>query len=127
MVLTHVSLLYYFHSDMFMPYVEDVANAMIPLIKFQYYEGVRSSAALCIPKLLRALVVGLRKGGHPQNTTMELLMFALAPLLEQVFLHSLEVAGLDLISEVSHLGLANIQLNLSYFACQLLLILQSSS
>ena len=67
-----------------MPYVEDVANVMVPLIKFQYYEGVRSSAALCIPKLLRALVVGLRKGGHPQNTTMQLLTFSLAPLLEQL-------------------------------------------
>lgn len=36
----------------FAPYVEQVMNMMLPLLKFIFHDGVRSAAAECLPCLL---------------------------------------------------------------------------
>ncbi len=84
-IVTACRMLYEYADELcehFLPYVEESSNVIVPLVKFAYYEGVRSSAALCVPKLLGSLIKGLK--GHNQDATITLLKFSLEPLLEQL-------------------------------------------
>ena len=46
----------------FLPYVEQVASILIPLVKFQYMDDVRTAAMMAMPELLNSCIGAHNKG-----------------------------------------------------------------
>jgi len=51
----------------FLPWVEQVTEIMVPLLKFWYHEEVRRAAAQTLPELLRSTVLAHEKGMLPNG------------------------------------------------------------
>jgi hypothetical protein len=49
----------------YVTFVERTATAVLPLVKFEFYEGVRSAAAFPLPKLLESIVLTIRATRAP--------------------------------------------------------------
>lgn len=49
----------------YVTFVERTATAVLPLVKFKYYEGVRSAAAFPLPKLLQSIILTIRATQAP--------------------------------------------------------------
>lgn len=49
-------------KDAFFPYVKQVADIMVPLLKFWFHEEVRRAAVQVLPELLRSAVICREKG-----------------------------------------------------------------
>lgn len=66
----------------FYNYYEEVAQLMVPLLKFFYHDECRSSAASCLPDLVRCV---LESGKDPQRMqTMALVQYVLPHLVEAI-------------------------------------------
>mmetsp|Transcript_5977 Transcript_5977/g.11754 ORF Transcript_5977/g.11754 Transcript_5977/m.11754 type:complete len:1102 (-) Transcript_5977:756-4061(-) len=65
----------------FIQFVEPVAKLMVPLLKFFYHDDVRTSAAQCIPDLVRAVK---SQGSQADGQVHQIISFVLPALLEAV-------------------------------------------
>jgi len=54
----------------FLPYVQDVARVLVPLVKFQYMDEVRTASMGAMPELLNSCILGI--GAGMQGATAEL-------------------------------------------------------
>ena len=69
----------------FFPYVEEVTQIMVPLLKFYFNEEVRTAAAQALPELLRSGVEAMRKGvGSNQEFCSNMAKFMWPPLVEAI-------------------------------------------
>ena len=68
----------------FLPFVEPCAKAILPLVDFMYFDGVRSIAALTLSELLRCATEGLRHGNKPQTFAMQLLRSSMLTLIRRL-------------------------------------------
>ena len=70
----------------FFPYVQEVANIMVPLLKFYFNEEVRSAAAQALPELLKSAVEAMKKGlgGSSREYCAQLAHFMWPPLVDAV-------------------------------------------
>lgn len=70
----------------FFPYVESVAQVLIPLIKFQYLDDVRTGAMSAMPELLGATTSALASGvqGASAEIVTRLKDVMVPPILEQL-------------------------------------------
>lgn len=69
----------------FYPYVEQVTQLMVPLLKFYFHEEVRSAAAQSLPELLRSASLAAAKGRGPDAAFVRsMLGFMWGPLVEAV-------------------------------------------
>ncbi len=68
----------------FCPYVKEVANIMVPLLRFYFHEDVRIAAVNSLPELLTSAVMAAAQPNPPVNINFaqELLVFVWQPLLE---------------------------------------------
>lgn len=67
----------------FLPYVQQVTDIMVPLLKFWFHEEVRRAAANIIPELLHSAVAAASKGGNADMSHVkQLLDFIWPPLIE---------------------------------------------
>ena len=65
----------------FFPYVQQVADIMVPLLKFYFHEEVRRAAVQSLPQLLRAAQAAAEKGvtGANADYVLQLLNFIWEP------------------------------------------------
>lgn len=70
----------------FLPYVQDVAKILVPLIKFRYMDDVRTASMMAMPELLQSAVLGLQESqpGASQTLVFDLKNFMFAPIMEQL-------------------------------------------
>ncbi|KAK9862045.1 hypothetical protein WJX84_012004 [Apatococcus fuscideae] len=68
----------------FLPYVEQVAGVMVPLLKFYFHEEVRSAAAQSLPELLRSAVLASEKGQAQSSSVKQLLDGLWQPLIDAI-------------------------------------------
>ena len=69
----------------FLPYIQQVANVLVPLIKFQYMDDVRTGAMSAMPELLNCAIAGIEKGVPGADTLAAQLKDAMIePILEQL-------------------------------------------
>jgi len=70
----------------FLPYVQEVAKTLVPLIRFQYMDDVRTGAMAAMPELLNCAVKACQKGvaGATLELVTQLKDFMFAPVLEQL-------------------------------------------
>ena len=73
-------------KEAFFPYVESVAQVLIPLIKFQYLDDVRTASMSAMPELLGATTSALKNGvqGASPEIVMRLKDVMVVPILEQL-------------------------------------------
>jgi len=86
---TACSMLHSYVADLkeaFFPYVQEVAKILVPLIKFQYMDEVRTAAMMAMPELLDSCILALAKGASGASAALvsQLLCFMLEPILEQL-------------------------------------------
>lgn len=84
----------------FFPYVEEVTQIMVPLLKFYFNEDVRSSAAQALPELLRSAIEAAKKGMGPDEAFCRTMASFIWPPLVDVIAkeHMPEVVGTFLTS-----------------------------
>eukprot|EP00966_Prymnesium_polylepis_P281546 6505443-Prymnesium_polylepis.1 len=46
----------------FLPYVQEVAQVLVPLIKFQYMDEVRTASMCAMPELLQSVILATNAG-----------------------------------------------------------------
>lgn len=69
----------------FFPYVEQVTQIMVPLLKFYFNEEVRTAAAQALPELLRSAAEAMRKGvGGSQEFCTNMAKFMWPPLVDAI-------------------------------------------
>lgn len=69
----------------FYPYVEQVTQIMVPLLKFYFNEEVRASAAQALPEMLRSASLAAAKGLGPDEAYVRnMLGFIWQPLAEAI-------------------------------------------
>ncbi|KAI7835878.1 hypothetical protein COHA_010225 [Chlorella ohadii] len=69
----------------FYPYVEQVTQIMVPLLKFYFNEDVRASAAQALPEMLRSASLAAQKGMGPDEAYVRnMLGFVWGPLLDAI-------------------------------------------
>lgn len=68
----------------FMPFVGQVLQALLPLVDFTYFDGVRSAAALALPRLLACSISACRAAGRGQEQSLALLGKALEALISRL-------------------------------------------
>ncbi|PSC74524.1 ARM repeat-containing [Micractinium conductrix] len=69
----------------FYPYVEQVTQIMVPLLKFYFNEDVRASAAQALPEVLRSASLAAQKGLGPDEAYVRnMLAFVWVPLVEAI-------------------------------------------
>lgn len=72
----------------FYPYVEEVTNLMVPLLRFYVHEDVRKAAVTAIPELLNdaklAVEKGLAKPGHDMNWVKAMMDYILKELPDAI-------------------------------------------
>lgn len=73
-------------KDAFFPYVQEVARILVPLIKFQYMDDVRTAVMMCMPELLGSCILANTKGaaGATPELISQLMAFMLEPIFEQL-------------------------------------------
>ena len=73
-------------KDAFLPYVEDVARVLVPLIRFQYMDDVRSGAMAAMPELLNCTIraSALCVQGADMHLVTQLKDFMFQPIVEQL-------------------------------------------
>lgn len=91
----------------FLPYVKEVAEIMVPLLKFWFHEEVRRAAVQTIPELLRSVVLAAEKNmGPTPQVVKEMLVAVWAPLMEALHKEpdtDVASAMLDSVSEIVEL------------------------
>ena len=72
--------------EAFLPYVQDVARVLVPLIRFQYMDDVRSGAMSAMPELLSCSIKAAEAGmaGAGVELVAQLKDFMLEPILTQL-------------------------------------------
>lgn len=85
---TACSMLQSYAADLkegFFPYVQDVAQVLVPLIKFQCMDEVRTASMAAMPELLNSAILAMNSGAAPQGEALisGLKDFMLGPILEQ--------------------------------------------
>ena len=86
----------------FLPYIEEVVQLFVPLLRFAFHEEVRSTVATGIPELLKASKAAVEKGcGKDQRWVKSMLDYALGPLLEAI---EREPEALIIVSQVEAIG-----------------------
>eukprot|EP01127_Copromyxa_protea_P013419 TRINITY_DN361_c0_g2_i1.p1 TRINITY_DN361_c0_g2~~TRINITY_DN361_c0_g2_i1.p1 ORF type:complete len:890 (-),score=269.34 TRINITY_DN361_c0_g2_i1:66-2735(-) len=79
-------------KDAFFPYVQDVSKLIMPLLNFQFHDGVRSACAALVPQLLNCVKSFLQKNpGQNPNILGELFRFLFPALLESIRTNSAEI------------------------------------
>ncbi|KAL4452685.1 hypothetical protein ABPG75_008347 [Micractinium tetrahymenae] len=69
----------------FYPFVEQVTQIMVPLLKFYFNEDVRASAAQALPEMLRSASLAAQKGLGPDEAYVRnMLQFVWGPLVEAI-------------------------------------------
>ncbi|KAL4855412.1 Importin-5 [Chlorella vulgaris] len=69
----------------FYPYVEQVTQLMVPLLKFYFNEEVRASAAQALPEMLRSASLAAAKGLGPDAAYVRTMLgFVWEPLVEAI-------------------------------------------
>jgi len=74
----------------FLPYVQEVAAVLVPLIKFQYMDEVRTASMVAMPELLQSAIMAMEAGPQPGQTVdpatlvAQLKDFMFTPILEQL-------------------------------------------
>uniref|UniRef100_A0A7S0J6U6 TOG domain-containing protein n=1 Tax=Calcidiscus leptoporus TaxID=127549 RepID=A0A7S0J6U6_9EUKA len=86
---TACSMLHSYVMDLkegFFPYVQDVARILVPLIKFQYMDDVRTAAMMTMPVLLESAILAVNAAvpGATEQLVHELKEFMFEPVLEQL-------------------------------------------
>ena len=73
-------------KEAFLPYVQDVAKVLVPLIRFQYMDDVRAGAMSAMPELLNCAIEAANKNipGASIQLVTELKQFMFEPILEQL-------------------------------------------
>jgi hypothetical protein len=73
-------------KDGFLPYVQDVAQVLVPLIKFQYMDDVRTASMMAMPELLQSAILALKaaKPGATPEFVQQLKEFMIVPIIEQL-------------------------------------------
>eukprot|EP00271_Cylindrocystis_brebissonii_P019237 TRINITY_DN5787_c0_g1_i1.p1 TRINITY_DN5787_c0_g1~~TRINITY_DN5787_c0_g1_i1.p1 ORF type:complete len:1153 (+),score=248.27 TRINITY_DN5787_c0_g1_i1:117-3461(+) len=72
-------------KECFYPWIEEVAQLMVPLLKFYFHEEVRKAAISAMPELLLAGKLAVEKGvavGRDQSYVKQLTDFLVPPLVE---------------------------------------------
>ena len=92
----------------FFPYVKQVADIMVPLLKFYFHEDVRRAAVQAVPQLLRAADLAARAGaaGASPEFTAQLFAYAWPPLVAALKKEpdaDIQAAMLDAVAEVVEL------------------------
>lgn len=72
--------------EAFFPCVQEVANVLVPLIRFQYMDDVRAAAIGAMPELLNCAILAAQKGvpGASAELIAQLKDFMLEPILQQL-------------------------------------------
>ena len=72
--------------EAFLPYVQEVARVLVPLIRFQYMDDVRSGAMSAMPELLNCSIKATQAGlaGATVELVAQLKDFMFEPILEQL-------------------------------------------
>uniref|UniRef100_A0A7S0LEM7 TOG domain-containing protein n=1 Tax=Coccolithus braarudii TaxID=221442 RepID=A0A7S0LEM7_9EUKA len=86
---TACSMLHSYVMDLkegFFPYVHDVAGTLVPLIKFQYMDDVRTAAMMTMPELLDSAILAVQKAvpGATDELVHQLKDFMFEPVLTQL-------------------------------------------
>ncbi|KAF0980794.1 hypothetical protein FDP41_013277 [Naegleria fowleri] len=68
-------------KDAMLPYVKDITDIMVPLLKFPYMEDIRDTSATIMPKLIKAVKIAVQKGKAQPQTLKGLLDFILLHIL----------------------------------------------
>lgn len=68
-------------KDAMLPYIKDITDIMVPLLKFPYLEDIRDVSATIMPKLIKAVKIAVQKGKTQPQT--------LKGLLDYIILHIL--------------------------------------
>ena len=73
-------------GEAFLPYVQDVARVLVPLIRFQYMDDVRSGAMSAMPELLKCSIKAVPAGmpGASLELVTQLRDFMFEPIIEQL-------------------------------------------
>ena len=86
---TACSMLHSYASELkggFLPYVQEVARILVPLIKFHYMDDVRTASMMAMPELLQSAVIALQEGepGASVQLIQQLKDFMFAPIMQQL-------------------------------------------
>jgi len=70
----------------FLPYVQEVAQVLVPLIKFQYMDEVRTASMCAMPELLQSVILATNAGqpGASPQLVAQLKDFMLPAIVEQL-------------------------------------------
>ncbi|QDZ25046.1 importin beta [Chloropicon primus] len=86
----------------FFPYIEEIVQLFVPLLRFAFHEDVRATVATGIPELLKAAKLSVEKGcGKDASWLKGMLDFALGRLLEAM---EREPEALIVVSQVEAIG-----------------------
>eukprot|EP00884_Botryococcus_braunii_P020479 jgi/Botrbrau1/7114/Bobra.0165s0131.1 len=72
-------------NEGFYPYVEQVTNIMVPLLRFYFHEEVRQAAVQSLPALLRCAQLAAKSGNYPMadmGYVKQMLDFMWGPFME---------------------------------------------
>ena len=86
---TACSMLHSYAAELkagFMPYVQDVARILVPLIKFHYMDDVRTASMMAMPELLASAVLAVQEQapGATPELVQQLKDFMFEPIMEQL-------------------------------------------
>jgi len=86
---TACSMLHSYASELkggFLPYVQEVARILVPLIKFHYMDDVRTASMMAMPELLQSAVIALQEGEPGASVVLiqQLKDFMFAPIMQQL-------------------------------------------
>ncbi|EFC44019.1 karyopherin beta [Naegleria gruberi] len=62
-------------KDAMLPYIKEITDIMVPLLKFPYLEDIRDVSATIMPKLIKAVKLAVQKGKTQPQTLKGLLDF----------------------------------------------------
>ena len=86
---TACSMLHSYAAELkagFLPYVQDVARILVPLIKFHYMDDVRTASMMAMPELLGSAVLAVQEqaAGATPELVQQLKDFMFEPIMEQL-------------------------------------------
>ena len=86
----------------FFPYIDEIVQLFVGLLKFAFHEEVRSTAATGLPELLKAAKASVEKGcGKDLQWVKSILDYGLGPLLEAI---EKEPEAVIIVSQVEAIG-----------------------
>ena len=73
-------------GEAFLPHVQECAQVLIPLIRFQYMDDVRTNAMMAMPELLGSTIKAVKAGspGATPQMANQLLQAMFEPIMEQL-------------------------------------------